>query len=287
MNVYEIVTDKILSEMKKGVVPWKQGWVGGRAAPISYSTGKPYSILNQMLLGKPGEYLTFKQCETAGGHIKKGEKGNLIVFWKIMNVPVRDEKSGKDSDKSKIIPCLKYYYVFHVDQCDGIKSKWNRKAAPITPAESDEKADSLIKEYVSREKLDFRREEQGQAYYIPKLDRVITPIREQFKTQAEYYGTTFHELIHSKGHPSRLMRFEDTSKCAAFGSEDYSKEELIAEIGSAFLNSSCEIETDESLNNSASYIDNWSKVIGGDPRLVVSAAGKAEKAAKYIMEGKS
>lgn len=119
MNVYQIVTDRIIAELEKGIIPWERPWTGVRDGAYSRATGRPYSLLNQILLGRPGEWLTYKQAQQAGGQVRKGEKGSVVVFWKL------DAKADKDRDtgelKIKQVPILKYYYVFHISQCDGIE----------------------------------------------------------------------------------------------------------------------------------------------------------------------
>lgn len=120
-NVYQIVTDRILEELEKGVIPWQKPWTGTRSGAYSRSTGRAYSLLNQFLLGKPGEYLTFKQAQEAGGHVRKGEKASVAVFWKQIQV---DDTDADGNEIKKTIPVLKYYNVFHIDQCEGIEPKY-------------------------------------------------------------------------------------------------------------------------------------------------------------------
>lgn len=122
ISVYQLVTDRIIAELKKGNIPWKKPWTGIRSGAYSRSTGKPYSVLNQMLLMKPGEYLTYKQAQAAGGTIKKGEKSQIVVFWK----PLEVSKENDDGSNTKeVIPILKYYNVFHIDQCEGVKPRFS------------------------------------------------------------------------------------------------------------------------------------------------------------------
>ena len=274
MNLYEEITNRIISEMENGVIPWRKPWVA-RGAAISHTTGKPYSLLNQMLLGKAGEYITFKQAAAEGGHVKKGAKAKMVCFWKFLET--KDEETGEE----KKVPLLRYYNVFHLDDCEGIKPK---HLAPLPDSvEADEAAESIIAEYVKREVVTLEHQEGDRAYYQPATDKIVLPMMKQFKETAEYYGTAFHEMVHSTGHEKRLARLNGT---AFFGSEDYSKEELVAEIGSAALVSIAGLETEKSFKNNAAYIQNWLTVLRNDYHFIVSAAGKAEKAVQFIRAGR-
>lgn len=275
ISVYQLVTDRIIAELKKGNIPWKKPWTGIRSGAYSRSTGKPYSILNQMLLMKPGEYLTYRQAQAAGGTIKKGEKSQIVVFWK----PLEVTKENDDGSSTKeMIPILKYYNVFHIDQCEGVKPRFAqedfRPVNPITEAEA------VLSGYSERSGCSIRNERQDRAFYRPSTDCIVLPMWEQFPQIAEYYSTAFHEATHSTGHTSRLNRLNTS---AFFGSEDYSKEELIAEMGSAILMNELGIETPDTFRNSAAYIQGWLKALEDDSRLIVSAAGKAEKAVRLIL----
>ena len=273
MDIYKEVTDRIIAQMENGVIPWQKPWVANGKA-ISRSTGKPYSLLNQMLLGRPGEYLTFRQCQEAGGKVKKGEKASMVVFWKF--IEQEDEETGEKRE----VPFLRYYNVFHIDQCEGITAKHTTETAFPDGAATLEAAQEIIYDYLGREGVKLSHEEGDRAFYRPSTDEVVLPIRKQFTSTAEYYSTMFHELTHSTGHPSRLNRL---SKPSFFGTEDYSKEELVAEIGAATLVNHVGIETDSSFRNNAAYIQNWLKVLKDDKRFIVSAAGKAEKAVALIL----
>ena len=273
MDIYTAVTDRIIEQMERGIIPWQKPWVSNSKA-VSHATGKPYSLLNQMLLGRPGEYLTFKQCQEAGGHIKKGEKSSLVVFWKWI------EQEDEETGETKEVPFLRYYNVFHIDQCEGIQAKYTTAAHFPDGASTVETAQEIIYDYLEREGVKLTHSEGDRAFYRPSTDEIVLPIRKQFVSTAEYYGTVFHELTHSTGHPSRLNRLD---KVAAFGSDVYSKEELVAEIGAAALVNHCGLESSTSIRNNAAYIQNWLNVLKGDKRFIVSAAGKAEKAVNLIL----
>ena len=167
MNLYEEITNRIISEMENGVIPWRKPWVA-RGAAISHTTGKPYSLLNQMLLGKAGEYITFKQAAAEGGHVKKGAKAKMVCFWKFLET--KDEETGEE----KKVPLLRYYNVFHLDDCEGIKPK---HLAPLPDSvEADEAAESIIAEYVKREGVTLEHQEGDRAYYQPATDKIVLPI---------------------------------------------------------------------------------------------------------------
>ncbi len=273
MDIYQTITDRMIAEMEQGIIPWKKPWMVAGAA-ISHTTGKAYSLLNQMLLGKAGEYLTFKQVQTEGGCVRKGEKAKMVVFWKFI------EKEDEETGETKQVPFLKYYNVFHIDQCEGISAKHTASMPEVV--EADAEAETIIADYVKREGVTMESREGNEAFYQPVLDRIILPLMKQFKETAEYYSTAFHEMVHSTGHMKRLARLDAP---AHFGSESYSKEELIAELGSAALVHHCKLETPSSFRNSAAYLQNWLSVLKNDKRFIVSAAGKAEKAVNFILEG--
>lgn len=282
MTIYEIITNKFIEQLEKGVVPWQKPWSmnNGNAndVAISYTTRKPYSLLNQMLLGwRTGEYLTFKQIQSLKGSVKKGAKSQMVVFYTPIKVTEKDKVTNEDIEKT--IPCLKYYNVFHIEDTIGIASKiecaeTENESTPI------ECAENLIQGYLSREKnLKFINDRlTDKAYFAPLQDLVQVPTMKQFKVVEEYYSTTFHELTHSTMTEKRCNRKTNCN----FGSELYSKEELVAEIGSAFLCSLAGIDNTKIFTNSVAYIQSWLKALKNDTKLVVIASSQAEKAVKYI-----
>ena len=274
-DIYAAVTDRIVQQLEKGVVPWRKPWTGVRSGAISGATGKPYSLLNQMLLAKDGEWYTWNQIQALGGKVRKGEKSSMVVFWK--QTPVKDEDPATGEQIERMIPVLKYFNVFHIDQLDGIEAKTIDPEA-IAPA-TDTAADAIIAGYLQRSGVELEHRKGDEAFYSPSVDRVVLPLREQFPSKAEYYSTAFHGLTHSTGHSSRLDRI---SRRAFFGNEDYSREELVAEIGAAALLNHCGIETADSFKNSAAYIQSWLRALRNDKKLIVSAAGAAAKAFELI-----
>ena len=287
-NVYEMVTERIIAKMQEGIIPWHQPWgnLSGKNVDIntmvvSWATKSAYSLLNQFLLGEPGEYLTFKQIIDNGGKLRKGSKSKMVVFFTFVEKVEKDEKTGED----KLVrwPILRYYNVFHIKDTEGIKAH-EYKSEEVSSKPVDERAEEIIKGYIEREKeLRFECDHaSSRAYYSPTFDKVVVPMISQYKNTNEYYSTTFHELTHSTMKESRCDRKAENAN-AAFGNEDYSREELVAEIGSAMLCNAAGIECEKTFKNSVAYIQSWMRALKNDPKMIVWAAGRAEKAARYIM----
>lgn len=277
-SVYEMVTDRIIEQLESGVIPWKKPWTGVRSGAFNRISKKPYSLLNQMLLKFDGEYATFKQWQDLGGHVRKSEKSEIVCFWKIQ--PIEEEQ--EDGTKVvKQIPLLRYYNVFHISQVDGIEPLQEEELNDIEPIE---KAENVLHDYWTRENITVKHMAGNRAYYSPTHDMICLPLFEQFTNANEYYATAFHESVHSSMKESRCNRAEDRKdKLVAFGSQEYSKEELVAEIGSATILNIIGVETKGSFTNSAAYIQNWLSMLRNDVKFIVSASSKAEKAVKYIL----
>lgn len=275
-DVYAAVTDRIIKQMKRGIIPWEKPFGGMMSGAISGSTGKPYSLLNQMLLSKPGAYYTFNQIQKKGGSIRKGEKPQLVVFWK--QIPVKEQDTQTGEIKTTVVPMLRYYNVFHIDQCEGI----THTATEPEPMQTCPEAESIISEYLDRSGVELIQRISDEAYYSPARDCVVLPLAEQFNSKEERYSTLFHEIAHSTGHHSRLNRLKAT---AHFGSESYSKEELVAEITAAALMKHTGLETKGTFRNTAAYIQSWLSALRNDKRLIVTATGAATKAFEYITLG--
>ena len=285
-DVYQIVTDRIIAQMENGVIPWHKPWCGVAEGAYNRVTGRRYSLLNQFLLTHTGEYASFTQWEKLGGKIRKGEKADIVVFWKwpeerLETNPDEPSSQEKDTVKRNTRPILRYYHVFHISQVDGV--------APLPTStlpydhEPLKKADILFHDYVRREKIHVQEETSNEAYYSPMQDLIHLPGLNQYEYVEDYYATAFHEAVHSTGHAVRLARFHGEK--VAFGSDSYSKEELVAEIGSAALLNMLGIETDATIKNNAAYVQNWLSVLRGDRRFIVSAASQAEKAVHFITGG--
>lgn len=277
-SVYEMVTDRIMEQLENNIIPWQKPWAGIRSGAFNRISKKPYSLLNQMLLKFDGEYASYKQWQDIGGHVRKGAKSEIVVFWKIQPVEEEHEDGTKEV---KQIPFLRYYNVFHISQVDGVeplpKEELNNDIEPI------EKAENILYDYWTREDITVEHKAGDKAYYSPNLDLICLPLFEQFTSANEYYSTAYHESIHSTMKESRCNRAEDCKgKLVAFGSE-YGKEELVAEIGSANLMNIAGIETSGTFRNSTAYIQSWLSVLRNDTKFIVSASSKAEKAVKYIL----
>lgn len=274
LNVYEMVTERIIKQLEQGTIPWQKPWTGVRSGAFNRVSKKPYSLINQAILEHPGEYASFKQWKDLGGHVKKGAKAEMVVFWKIIDV---EEKNDKGEIEKKKLPLLRYYNVFHISQVEGVEPL----ESPLKDLEPIEEADKVIKDYVEREHITFKECISDKAFYMPITDTVVIPLKEQYKNINSFYQVAFHEITHSTGAQNRLDR--DIKELAPFGSEIYSKEELVAEIGSAFLINHLGIETKGTFQNSASYIESWLQVLRNDNKFIVSASSKAEKAVNYIL----
>lgn len=292
-DIYAEITDRIIAEMESGIIPWEKPWTGVRVdGAIRHVGGKPYSLLNQMLLGKPGEYLTFNQCKAEGGNVKKGAKSKMVVFWKFLEKPSLDENGKPEVDSNGLpiklsIPYLRYYNVFHIDDCEGIKAKWTSDEIDTPNSiQPIDKAQKVLDEYIDRENVGLVNRKCDMAYYSPSQDAIVLPLFEQFTSAELYYDTAFHESVHSTGHRTRLNRLT-TGEDAAFGKEAYSKEELVAEIGACSIMHELDLETDKTFRNNAAYIQNWLSALKNDKRLIVSAASRAEKAVALILNRSS
>jgi antirestriction protein ArdC len=269
-SVYEIITNQILAELEKGEVPWRKPW--HTLPPANLITKKPYRGINVFLLAFAGYgsqfWLTFNQAKQLGGNVRKGEHGTKIVFWKCNHYETETEDGGTEERKSAF---LRYYTVFNLEQTEGLSA-----LLTLPPAFPIESAEEIVKGMPNPPAF----QQDARAAYIPSQDVVTMPSRTAFHSQAEYYSTLFHELTHATGHAKRLARDAfDTPK--QFASESYSKEELIAEMGSAMLCGVAGIEQ-KTLANSAAYLKSWIARLKADSKLVIAAASAAQKAADYI-----
>ena len=274
-DIYEMITERVIAEMEKGEIPWKKPWFNVNDGAFSHRDGRCYSLLNQIMLGNNHEYVTWKEIQNEKGKLKKGAKAKQVVFWSILEKTDTD-KDGKEVKKS--IPFLRYYNVFDIADTD-LKPR-ERK---VGKAEEVPKAEKVVKDYIDRSGVKLTRTRNSdRAFYSPLTDSITVPCKKQYDVTSEYYSTLFHEMTHSTGQPSRLARFTDTGS-AAFGSEEYSKEELVAELGAASLTNYCKLEVPESFNNSVAYLENWLGALKNDKKLIVSATSRAQKAIDLIL----
>lgn len=287
-KAYEIITDRIIAKLESGVIPWQKPWTHKTLIPRNGITKRRYSGINVFLLANcftNPNWMTFNQVKNAGGKVRKGEKGMPVIFWKLM---MKNESgklvdfSNKDEDRDKIIPILKYYHVFNAEQCDDLPESLTKFETPtqLNEHEKLEAAENIVKRFEGGPEIRFI--EGNRAFYMPIVDRVQVPVIGQYKTAGEYYSTLFHELVHSTGHATRLSR-EGVTDFDQFGSHKYAKEELVAEMGAAFL--CAEAEITYTIDNSAAYIQSWMKVLkqSKNKQLLIQAASQAQKAADHIL----
>ncbi|MGE8081354.1 ArdC family protein [Peribacillus loiseleuriae] len=269
-SVYEIITKRIVKQLEQGVIPWKQPWSSYKCG-IRWDVQEPYKGINLWLL-PPGEYATKKVILQSGGRIKYDElkKYHPVVYW----IWIKEE--DKDTGEIKKVAFPKYYQVWEINsQVTGLESKRKNETFEHNPIEEAEK---IIKGFVNGPTLNFN---PGTAAYYPTRDHVSVPPLIAYKNPNEYYNTIFHELVHSTGHKSRLNRSGITA-LAKFGSEIYSKEELVAELGASMLCGVAKIDN-TTIENSAAYIQGWLDELKGDQRLITIAAAQAQKAADHIL----
>lgn len=278
MDVYCMVTERIIEQLEQGYIPWQKPWADCLDGTFNRISRRPYSLLNQMLLKHRGEYATFRQWDQIGGKVKKGSKAEIVVFWKIKDV---QERSDTGEIVTKKVPILRYYNVFHISQVQNVFPLERTQHYETDPIE---RAEEILSSYISREHIALSVGESDRAFYRPADDSIILPAITQYEHAEEYYSTAFHECGHSTLKKQRCDR-EAENTAAYFGNSDYSKEELVAEITSAAILNYLGIETPETFTNSAAYVQNWLRVLKSDKRFIISAAGKAEKAAKYILAG--
>ena len=279
LDIYQIVTDRIMTLLNEGVVPWQKPWTDA-GPPINLLSKRPYRGINFWLLHSlpytQNYFLTWEQVKAAGGSVNKDEKGHMIVFWK--NIKKKPEEFDEKGN-AKLIPMLRYYKVFNIEQCrdipPGLMPVKNTELVDVDPLFA---CDEILNDMPTKPDLMVKGKA---AYYTPETDVITMPPLKQFKSKEQYYGTLFHEIIHSTGHQSRLNR-KGVVDCKPFGTPDYSLEELVAELGSAYLCHEAGI-LPNTISDSASYINNWLEVLKGDKRFIIQASGFAQKAADYVL----
>lgn len=278
MNLYEQVTSTILSSLKRGVVPWRKPWSSSATIPVNAMSNRAYRGVNVLLLGlapyADHRWLTFKQVAEKGGNVRKGEKSTLVVLWKFP-----DPKPGEDPQSEEVrrrVPLLRYYSVFNAEQCEGLQLPSIHQ--PLESANQRiERADLLVRSMPDPPRIT---ESGSAAWYRPADDLVNIPPISRFTSADAFYATLFHELGHATGHEKRLKRSGVLGEIR-FGSGEYSKEELVAELTSAFCCATVSLDN-HLIEDSASYINGWLEVLKSDPKAVVIAAAQAQKATDLI-----
>lgn len=280
-KVYTKVTNKLIEMLENGTVPWRKPWQ--TTWPKNLVSGRKYSGINAAILAMSTftspYWVTFNQAKKMGGYVNRGEKGTWVIFYSVYEKTVVDQKTGEETIKKFIV--VKDYVVFNTDQCSGLKNKRleAEKVERLTQSEKIEAAENIINGWTDKPPISHG---GNRAFYRPSTDEIRVPYQHRFSSTEEYYSTLFHECSHATGHESRLDR-EGITKTAAFGDDVYSREELVAELGAAFLCGECSIERNQTLENSAAYLRSWINVLKGDSKLAVIAASEAQKAADYIL----
>jgi antirestriction protein ArdC len=276
-DLYAEVSQRIVSELERGAAPWVKPWSAtpGQNVPQNAVTNRPYSGCNVILLWlarsrgwTAPRFLTFRQAQEAGGHVRKGEHGTKVYFVK----QLQTKDAERERDETRLVPMLREYTVFNVDQCDNLPDRL-RSGKPMRVRNPDTR-DKLADDFLRATDADIR-EGHGEAYYVPGHDYISMPAFEGFKGADHFYNVAFHELTHWTGHRSRLDR--DLKK--RFDVRAYAAEELVAELGAAFL--SAEFCFDGDVRN-AGYIANWIDLLKSDKRAFFAACSKASQAANYL-----
>lgn len=292
-DAYEVITNRFIEYIEKnGVLPWRKPWmvVEPEIAPRNYRSGTPYQGVNIFLTLMSGYsspyWMTYKQATEFGGQVRKGERATQIIKYQPPNSEkikaINEDESLTDEQKAEKKMKLHGYYkvfaVFNAEQIDGIefpKIEQPEVKNEFTPIE---RAEQVVE---SMPNCPMIQHIQPRAFYSPVKDYVNLPRKELFNSPNDYYSTLFHELAHSTGHASRLGRHED-QRLSAFGSNDYSKEELVAELSSSFVMNELGIENTDTETNSASYLANWVKHLKSDTKMLLKAMNKAIPATNYI-----
>ena len=279
IDVYERITARILGQLEQGTVPWRRPWKGGEAGhPRNLVSGHRYRGINTFLLSCATHdspyWLTFRQAKQLGGSVRKGEKSTPVIFWRWL------ERENPDSGKVEKFPLLRCYRIFNSAQCELPPEKVPTiSAVPENAFEPIAECDRVISAMPYSPTILHG---GASASYRPVSDTVQIPKPERFDAPGEYYSALFHEMTHSTGHESRLKRPGIVDEIR-FGSQPYSREELVAEMGAAFLCGHCGIDNTV-VDNSAAYIAGWLSRLKDDKRLVVHAAAAAQKAADFILD---
>ena len=281
-SLYQEVTDKIIAELEQGRFPWVQPWGSARAGlglPKNASTQRRYSGINVLVLwgaiiekGFQGQnWISFRQALSLGGCVRKGEKGTTVFYADKFIPKSEQERAAKSGDDPNAVPFLKRHTVFNVDQCDGLPQTAFAGMEPLPEREIIPRAENLI----AATGADFRIG-GTRAFYNPTDDYIQVPPQPSFFNQVDYYRTCFHELGHHSGHKSRLAR----DHSGRFGSHAYAREELVAEITSAFICAALGITPTV---RHADYLASWLDVLKEDNHAIFRAASQASKAADFIL----
>ncbi|MFN8279024.1 MAG: zincin-like metallopeptidase domain-containing protein [Saprospiraceae bacterium] len=290
-DLYQEITDKIIAMIEKGVAPWRQTWSSYGLAR-NFATGHIYTGINFLLMNNTNHpipyFMTFNQVKELNGQIKKGAKAEMVIYFTVYykdsndNTIERQEaiKRRQNGEDIQVLKFIKLYHVFNVSDIEGIDIDLNKFIeVKLNPNERIERCEQIIMNMPKPPTL--RQIDANRAFYSPADDFINLPYIKQFKSSEHYYATYFHELVHSTGHSSRLAR-PGVMDFNGFGSTSYSKEELVAEMGASFLCSHSQIDYDSIVENNASYLAGWLKVMKEDPKFIFQVSAEAQKAVNYV-----
>jgi antirestriction protein ArdC len=284
MDVYAIVTEKIINLLEQGVVPWRRPWTA-TGLPRNLVSKKPYRGINHFLLSASKFvspfWLTMRQANELGGHVRKGEESSVVVFWKADDVKDNAENADHEQPepKSRRRFLLRYYRIWNLEQCELPQAVLDKLPKIETHEHNPiEAAEKIIAEMPNPPEIQYA---GSKAFYSSITDRITLPSRELFVSAEEFYATALHETIHSTGSQKRLAR-ESIIEAAAFGSQTYSAEELVAEMGAAYLCAEAGI-SNAVIENQAAYVAGWLKKLRDDRKLLIHAAAQAQRASDYIL----
>jgi antirestriction protein ArdC len=286
MDVYAIVTEKIIGLLEQGVVTWRRPWTS-IGLPRNLVSKKPYRGVNVFLLSASKYvspfWLTYRQANELGGHVRKGEESTLIVYWKVDDAKQRTEDLAAEEPEGRTRRrfLLRYYRVFNVEQSE-LPQAVIDKIPKIETYQHDpiEAAEKIIGKMPNPPEIQYA---GSKAFYSSITDRITLPPRELFVSAEEFYATALHETVHSTGSQARLAR-ESILEAAPFGSATYSHEEMVAELGAAYLCAEAGI-SNAVVENQAAYVAGWLKKLRDDRKLLIHAAAQAQHAADYILSG--
>lgn len=305
IDLYQEITDNVLDALSIGCVPWTQTWMAPSSNPRSVSTGKRYQGINSLNLGLQQSlkgyaspwWLTYRQAQKLGGQVRKGEKSSHATYWMMLEDrhPAGHVNAAKPTGKGKIIPLLRHYAVFNLDQCDmpaevleRLSNRLDRlvgfhriDCGQAQDMKAVDLADFVISSYLDSQDITLNHGGDS-AYYRPSTDTITMPEREYFESPEAYQFTLLHECMHSTGHDKRLKRGIGQGQLAS-NDDSYTREELVAELGAAFAGAHLGIERPELIENRNAYIQGWTRRLEEDKKAIVWAAGRASKACDLVL----
>ncbi len=285
-TVYKIITDRIVEELRSGVIPWEKPWVNGTCPPRGYemAPGESYKGVNRLLLPYEGEYLTKKMVDRYGGRIKDMSRSFIVTYLAQLDRRHRaEEETDGEEPTDEGRRCLLYYRVYHISNVEGVPSRVKTRRDNADSMRPVESAERVVADWLRRSGVSLNLTHGDAAGYDEATDTVTIPSMEQFANEESYYSVLFHELVHSTGHADRLCR--DVQKAAYNGGSEarFTREELVAEMGAAFLMSRCGLDVTKVIRNLAARIQGWITALQADVWMIVWAAGRADKAVSLIL----